>query len=101
MNKMKTKENMLTVLADMRNLMLSRKNVLTLEQLEAYSGLSKSTIYKLTLDRLIPHYKPGGKKIYFKRSEIDEWLLNNPITPVNSPYFHKLEKKVNNDRNEK
>jgi excisionase family DNA binding protein len=90
---MKTTENILTILGDMRNLMLGHKSVLTLEQFETYSGLSKSTIYKLTLERKIPHYKPGGKKIYFRRSEVDEWLLNNPISPVNSPYFRINENK--------
>jgi hypothetical protein len=28
----------------------------------------------------IPHYKPNGKKIYFNRVEVDEWLLRNRTT---------------------
>jgi hypothetical protein len=25
----------------------------------------------------VPCYKPNGKKIYFNRKELDEWLLSN------------------------
>ena len=35
--------------------------------------LSIATIYALTSRRQIPHYKRGGK-LYFRRSELIEWL---------------------------
>ncbi len=50
--------------------------VLNLEQAAEYVSLSKSAIYKKTSERNIPHFKQG-KKLYFKRSELDAWL-----TPV-------------------
>ena len=53
------------------------KNILTLEEVAEYTHLSKSYIYKLTSRREIPCYKPNGKQLYFKRTEIDEWLLTN------------------------
>ena len=56
---------------------LSQKTVLTLDEVAIYTGLSKLYLYKLTSRNDIPFYKPGGKKLVFKRSEIDLWLLRN------------------------
>lgn len=53
---------------------------LTLGEAAAYLGISKSYLYKLTSQARIPHYKPEGKKVYFEKSELDEWLLRNPVT---------------------
>ena len=58
------------------------KDFLTLEELTIYLGQSKSSIYKLTSKKLIPFYSPGGKKLYFKRSEIDSWIYESKVTPI-------------------
>ena len=58
----------------------STKEVLTVNELTEYSGLSKSYLYKLTMRQDIPHYKPSGKTIYFNRKEIDKWLQQNRIS---------------------
>lgn len=55
------------------------KNHMSVAELGGYTDLSKSTIYKLTSRREIPFYKPTGRKIFFKRDEIDAWLLRNRI----------------------
>lgn len=55
------------------------KEILTAEEVAKYTNYKKSHVYKLTSGNKIPHYKPGGKKLYFRRSEIDEWLLKNKI----------------------
>lgn len=56
-------------------LLLNQKSVFTFDEVAQYTGLSKSHLYKLTSTGGIPCYKPTGKKIYFNRIEIDEWLL--------------------------
>lgn len=53
------------------------KETLDLGEAANYIHQSKSHLYKLTSQNLIPHYKPNGKKIYFKRSELDDWVLKN------------------------
>lgn len=58
-------------------LLLSRKDVLTIDECAAYTGYAKNHIYRLTSQRAIPYYKPMGGKIVFRKSEIDEWLLRN------------------------
>jgi|GEM_PF-524089 len=58
--------------AQQAELLLVRKDVLTLEEVLAYTRLSESHLYKLTAKRKIPHYKQG-KLLYFIREEIDRW----------------------------
>lgn len=62
-------------LRNLETLMLSQKTVLTFDEVAAYTGLSRSYLYKLTSTGGIPCYKPQGKHIYFNKQEIDLWLL--------------------------
>jgi excisionase family DNA binding protein len=48
------------------------------KDLSEYLKLSVSAIYKLTSTSEIPHYK-SGKRLYFKKEEIDEWIFSNRI----------------------
>ncbi len=56
-----------------------QKDVLNFEEACQYLGLSKSHMYKLTSKKSIPHFCPEGKRLYFKREELDGWLLRNRI----------------------
>ena len=60
-------------------LALLNKSVLNFDEVAVYTGLSKSTLYKLTSSKKIPHYKPSGKLLYFDRKELDSWLLQNRV----------------------
>ena len=51
---------------------------LTLKEAAKFLNLSQSHIYKLTSERKIPHFKPSGKKIYFDKSELIQWLKRKP-----------------------
>jgi excisionase family DNA binding protein len=42
-----------------------------------YLNISSSYLYKLTYQGKIPHYKPSGKKIYFSKRELDNWIKTN------------------------
>ncbi len=50
---------------------------LTLPEAAEYLGVSKSHLYKLTFQHLITHFKPNGKKIYFKKSDLNKYLFKN------------------------
>jgi len=54
-----------------------QKRVLNFNETCTYLELSQSHLYKLTSTGAVPHYKPNGKKIYFQREELDQWLLRN------------------------
>lgn len=79
MNEM-TKEQ-LDYLADSvaANIINATKAVLTSDEAARYLGISKSCLYKWTMERVIPHYKPMGKLCYFNRKELEEWLLTNKV----------------------
>jgi len=51
------------------------KNILNLSEAAEFTGLSKSSMYKLTHYRKIEHYKPNGKNIYFKKEDLESFLL--------------------------
>lgn len=73
-----------------------QKQVLNFNDTCIYLELSQSHLYKLTSTESIPHYKPNGKKLYFKREELDTWLLrnrNNSIDEIEQEAANYLIKK--------
>jgi excisionase family DNA binding protein len=58
---------------------LENEKPLDFESARKYLGVSKSTLYKATHLRLIPFSKPGGKKVYFKKSDLIKWMNSNPV----------------------
>lgn len=56
-----------------------QKEVLNFNETCQYLEVSQSHLYKLTSSGSIPHYKPNGKKIYFQREELNQWLLKNRV----------------------
>jgi excisionase family DNA binding protein len=42
-----------------------------------YMDVSKSYLYKLTHGRVLPFFCPAGKKIYFKKDDLNNWMLQN------------------------
>jgi excisionase family DNA binding protein len=57
----------------------NQKAVLTFDEAVRYLCVSSSTLYKLTFQNKISFSKPGGKLIYFIRSDLDKWLLQNRV----------------------
>lgn len=56
---------------------LLQKTVLNFNEACKYLDVSPSHLYKLTSTKHIPHFCPQGKKLYFKREELDNWLQRN------------------------
>ena len=81
-------KQILTALKTLHELFQSNTNVshlnkkddmLSVAQASEYSGFSKSFIYKITSSNEVPFYKPNGKTIFFKRSDIDEFLCRKKV----------------------
>lgn len=66
-----------------KKLLYLKKEILTLDETAKLLSLSKSALYKLTSGKEIPFYVPFGKIIYFRRSELENWIFNdkNKLTP--------------------
>lgn len=67
------------------------KEMLSFNEACAYLNLSSSWLYKLTHSNRIPHYKPNGKKIYFKKEELIEWLSRNAVKTIEQITKESLE----------
>lgn len=61
------------------NTIFCTKAVLTSDEAARYLGITKSCLYKMTMSRALPFYKPGGKLCYFDRAELENWLRSNRI----------------------
>lgn len=59
--------------------LISQKEILTAEEVAAYTGLKVRYIHNLVSLQAIPHYKPRGKMLYFKKEEINNWLLKGRV----------------------
>lgn len=72
-------DDILKMLTEIRNLvLLGSKSIFNMDDLSLYTGISKCHIYHLISRNAIPYYKPNDSKFnYFKREEIDNWLLRN------------------------
>lgn len=70
---------------------LLQKEVLNFKEACQYLELSESHLYKLTSTRQIPHFCPNGKKLYFNRAELDQWLQRKRL-----PTQSDLEKEASN-----
>lgn len=55
-----------------------QKPILTMREAVMFTGMSKHTLYKLIQADKIKHYRPNGKLVYFRRDELEQWLMQNP-----------------------
>ena len=62
--------------------LLAAKTMLSIADVAALTGMSKGHIYRLTCTRAIPHYKPNGKQIFFKRQDVETWMQQNRVDSV-------------------
>lgn len=61
---------------------IQQKEILTIDEVAEFLGLSKSRVYKMTSNREIPYYKPGGKVTYFNRQDLEQWILSSRISSI-------------------
>ncbi|WP_271855125.1 helix-turn-helix domain-containing protein [Patiriisocius marinus] len=61
-------------------------NFMTIDELSVYINLTRGSIYQHTWAKKIPHIK-RGKKLYFEKSKIDEWMREGTQTTVSD--LHK------------
>ena len=79
--------------------LLSAKTALTMNDVADLTGLSKSHIYKLVCTKRIPYYKSeGGKFTYFRKSEIEDWLLAHRVPTTDELEANAVNYVVSNKR---
>ncbi len=56
-----------------------QKNVLDMDEAVLFTGYKKSTLYQKCHKGELPYYKPSGKKAFFKKSDLEAFLLRYRI----------------------
>lgn len=54
---------------------VSEQKYLTAKEAAAYIGASINYFYKLTSAHRLPMYNPTGRKLLFRKSELDAWVM--------------------------
>jgi len=70
-------ETILQKLNNLEQLLQQDEKPLSFQEACKYLDISSSHLYKLTHKSLITHFKPNGKKLYFKKSDLNKWLYRN------------------------
>ncbi|WP_158730229.1 MULTISPECIES: helix-turn-helix domain-containing protein [unclassified Flavobacterium] len=85
-------KNTLSISDEFQNMViLPQKEMLSFKQALDYLDVSISMLYKLTSSRLITYSKPNGGKLYFKKSDLDDWMKQNELKSI-----RVLENEINN-----
>lgn len=63
------------------------KEILNVNEASDLTGLARQTLYGMTSQRTIPFFKKG-KRILFKRSELEHWLLENRQQTISEIKFN-------------
>ena len=64
------------------NVLCQAKEILTLEEAAVFLGVTKSTLYKLTHNQVIPYFKPSNKMVYFERQELMNWVRSCKVASM-------------------
>ena len=67
-------KEIVTKLMNSLNTETNTNEFLNSNEASLYLDISKSHFYKLTMEKTIPYYKPNGKKMYFKKSDLENYL---------------------------
>ena len=46
----------------------------------SFLGIKMNTLYQMTCKKLIPYYSPGGKRLFFKASELEDWIEKSRVS---------------------
>lgn len=57
--------------------LIAVKNVLTINEAAIILGMTVRGVRENVRKRIIPCYKPSANRLYFKKSELEEWMTQN------------------------
>ncbi|MFI3320112.1 MAG: helix-turn-helix domain-containing protein [Rikenellaceae bacterium] len=70
-------------------------SIMTIDEAASFTGYKKSTLYRKTCAGAIPHYKKeGSNKIYFRREELEEWLLGSSRKLTTEEFIEECDDKL-------
>lgn len=75
----------------------STKEILNIEDVINLTGYKRSYVYKLVHKNILPFSKPNGKALFFEKSEIHSWMLQNKSKSI-SQIEEEAQDYINNSR---
>lgn len=63
----------------MQKLSPDQKRIFSFRQFIDYCDISESKGYKALHNKELPYFKPGGRKLYLLKDDIDNWLLQGRV----------------------
>lgn len=60
------------------------KEILSFKESIEFMDVSKSFLYKLTSEGRINFFKPNNGKIYFRKEDLENWMMQNEMKSVES-----------------
>lgn len=62
--------------------LLAAKEMLSVTDMALLTGFKQSYVRKMAEEGLIPYYKPFGKQLFFKKSEVNEILATHHVPSI-------------------
>ena len=69
----------------LEDIFLCQKEIFNFDEAAKYLNMSRSTLYKLTSSKGIPHYKPN-RFVFFEKAELDKWIRDHRVMTVDEVY---------------
>jgi excisionase family DNA binding protein len=66
--------------ANMNEANASRNGPMDIDDAAEFLRLKKNFIYQLVFKKKLPAYKPGGKKLYFRQCDLEDYAFRNRQT---------------------
>lgn len=66
------------------------KEILSFKESIEFMDVSKSFLYKMTSEGKINFFKPNNGKIYFRKEDLENWMMQNEVKSITS-----LEESIN------
>jgi len=65
-----------------KSIKVEQKGIYNPDEAASFLGISKSHLYRLTHTNQISYSQPGGKKIYFSKADLIEYIKKNKIKAI-------------------
>ena len=60
----------------------NEKQILSFKESIEFMDVSKSFLYKMTSEGKINFYKPNNGKIYFRKEDLENWMMQNEVKSI-------------------
>ena len=77
MSNLQIDEKLFEIQNSISKLSIAVKTILSTDEAAEFLNMKPSYLYKLTSDKKITFFKPQGKLIYFRKSDLEAFLLRN------------------------